>query len=109
MDKPKCKLCGERHWGACDHLVEPIPVAVSSEAIQRQMRHEGMEADTSSATKQPKRTAKPRDLESAMLPTHPPTHQSKYAPLGECPYCDRQRALNAKAVSLHRASKRREP
>lgn len=151
MEKPKCKLCGERHWGACPGIiVKALAVAVSTEAIERQMRKEGMTADSLSPAKQTKRKAKPRNPVVPGEPSHLPSHQgapdapsqaeqktdekahlpsgarkrpahitaeqrrdnrprdvaAKYAPLGDCPYCDRQRALNAKAVSLHRAKRK---
>ncbi len=85
MEKPKCKLCGERHWGACAHIM--------AELAGLPVPHVG---DVVKTTHGLYRAVK---VSEAI---------SRFAPPGQCPHCDARRADNVKAVKKHRLRQRQE-
>ncbi len=117
MIHQKCRICGERHpLGPCPQAQRAKFFGVDGKERLGKEVSPGVwiapetllnvpKAETPSAANQPKRKTPPRKPKGEVVATHPPTHQSKFAPIGECPYCDRQRALNAEAVRLHRQKK----
>ena len=84
MDAPKCKICGERHYGTClGHVSKRV--AVVARAVTDASVKAAIDAQ---------RKAKPLKAKS---------HSKGYiAPPGECPYCDARRDATRLAVQRHR-------
>jgi hypothetical protein len=96
MEAPKCRLCGSRHWGACNQApkAQPTTKALAAKVAAETPR-------TASPSPDPRL---PRN--SGAKSTSQAATQSMLAPPGQCPHCDARRAYNAKRVALHRDRKR---
>lgn len=86
MDKPKCRLCGGRHWASEPHKIEP------------DMLHTPL-PESYPITPREKVVPLPVKADGAGL----------IAPAGECPYCDRRRARTSEKVRAWRAAKKEQP